>query len=40
MKLKYAMLVASDRTVYLTPAMAERIRFEPSPPPKTVIGQP
>ena len=40
MKLKYAMLVASDRTVYLTPAMAERIRFETSPPPKTVIGQP
>lgn len=38
MKLKYAMLIASDRTVYLTPAMAKRIHFETSPAPKIVVG--
>ena len=38
MQLKYAMLIASDRTVYMTPAMAKRIHFEVEPAPRVVIG--
>jgi len=40
MQLKYAMLVASDRTVYMTPAMAKRMHFEIDPAPRVVIGEP
>lgn len=40
MKLEYAMLVAADRTVYLTPALAARIRFEVQPAPRTVVAAP
>lgn len=40
MHLKYAMLIASDRTVYMTPAMAKRIHFEVEPAPRVVIGEP
>lgn len=40
MQLKYAMLIASDRTVYMTPAMAKRIHFEIEPAPRVVIGEP
>src|SRR3569833_2085550 len=40
MQLKYAMLVASDRTVYMTPAMAKRMQNEIDPAPRGVIGEP
>lgn len=40
MGLQHAMLVAGDRTVYMTPAMAKRIHFEVDPPPAVVIGEP
>ena len=40
MGLKEVMLVAADRTVYMTPAMAKRIHFEVEPPPTVVIGEP
>lgn len=40
MHLYQAMLVASDRTVYLTPSLANRIHFEVDPPPTVIIGKP
>jgi thiamine biosynthesis lipoprotein len=40
MHLKQAMLVAADRKVYMTPALAARIHFEVEPPPAVIIGQP
>ena len=38
MGLTYVMLVDHAGTVYMSPAMATRIRFEASPAPKVVIG--
>jgi len=35
-----AMLIDAKGTVYMTPALAKRIHFEITPPPKTVIVQP
>jgi thiamine biosynthesis lipoprotein len=40
MHLKQAMLVAADRTVYVTPDLAARLHFEVDPPPTVIIGQP
>ena len=40
MHLQQAMLVAADRKVYLTPALAARIHFEVDPPPAVIIAQP
>jgi thiamine biosynthesis lipoprotein len=40
MHLQQAMLVAADRKVYLTPALAARIHFEADPSPAVIIGQP
>ncbi len=37
MDIKFAMLVDMDGTVYLTPEMNARIRFEGDPPPKVII---
>ncbi len=39
MKIKYAMLVDKDGTVYLTPEMKARIKFEGDSPPKMIIAQ-
>ncbi|MEJ2508922.1 MAG: FAD:protein FMN transferase [Gammaproteobacteria bacterium] len=39
MGIKYAMLVASDGTVYMNPAMAKRMHFEHKPP-KVVLSAP
>lgn len=40
MHLQQAMLVAADRKIYLTPALAKRLHFEVDPPPTVIIGQP
>lgn len=40
MGLKYVMLVDSKGTVYMTPAMAKRIKFQIEPPPKVIVAQP
>lgn len=40
MHLKQAMVVAADRTVYATPALATRLHFEADPPPTVIIGKP
>lgn len=37
--IKYVMLVAADGTVYMNPAMAERIRFDRNPP-KVILSKP
>jgi thiamine biosynthesis lipoprotein len=36
----YVLLVASDGTVYMNPAMAARVHFEVDPPPHVVISAP
>jgi len=40
MGLQYVMLVDSKGTVYMTPAMAKRIKFQIDPPPKVIVAQP
>lgn len=34
------MLIDADMNVYMTPEMAERVRFEVSPPPAVILGDP
>jgi FAD:protein FMN transferase len=40
MHLKQVMMVAADRTVYVTPDLAARLHFELNPPPTVIIGHP
>ena len=40
MGLQYVMLVDSKGTVYMTPAMGKRIKFQIDPPPKVIVAQP
>lgn len=36
----HVMLIDADMNVHMTPAMAERVRFEIDPPPAVLIGEP
>ena len=40
MHLQQAMLVAADRKVYATPALAARLHFEADPAPTVIIEKP
>jgi FAD:protein FMN transferase len=40
LELEHAMLIDAEGTVHLTPAMAERLRFEVEPAPPTVVSEP
>jgi thiamine biosynthesis lipoprotein len=40
MGLRYVMLIDSAGTVYMTPAMAQRVKFEVDPRPKVIVAQP
>lgn len=38
--IKYVMLITSDGTAHMNPAMAERVRFETEKPPRVVLSAP
>lgn len=40
MGLRYVMLIDTAGKVYMTPAMAKRIKFQIDPPPKVIVAQP
>jgi thiamine biosynthesis lipoprotein len=40
MGLQYVMLIDAKGTVYMTPAMAKRIKFQVDPPPKVIVATP